>query len=305
MSPTKIKKEDNMCCTFTASEMSNTRIYVGEAQRQGKLVHVLAYQNTAISKGPNAMVLPFPTETKLGQENVIDTTNFKNFLEDIGEASRHITKGFSGRRGMTLGAAAMDADGLRAEVFDSGSYTIVLATNVWQIPEALSRVPAEKRPNVSSDFLIGYNDLYEGQPIAVCCWDGSIEAEPMMWWYEPSNPNALFIPTMDAHDGKAPKLGVRVDTDHLISVGSTSGSRGDTVRYRDAKKIPDAVKELLPLQVHGKKLQDRVPNGDCFVSTSTLHTTREQLFSGGAPAVELVRLAKAQKVFSTVMNGWS
>lgn len=293
-----------MCCTFEKSEMSNTRIYAGEAQRQGKLVHVLAYQNTAISRGANAMVLPFPTEVAMGRENVIDTTRFKNFLEDIGEASRHITKS-AGRRGMTLGAASFDADGLRAEVFDSGSYTIVLATNVWQIPEALSRVPAEKRPNVSSDFLIGYNDLYEGQPIAVCCWDGSIEAEPMMWWYEPSNPNALFIPTMDAHDGMAPRLGVKVDTDHLISVGSTSGNLGNTVRYRDASKMTAEAKELLPLQVHGKKLYDRLPNGDCFVATSTLHSTREQLFSGGAPAVELVRLAKAQKVYSTVMNGWT
>lgn len=292
-----------MCCTFEKSEMSNTRIYVGEAQRQGKLVHVLAYQNTAISKGPNAMVLPFPTEVKMGQENVIDTTKFKNFLEDIGEASRAIMKS-AGSRGMTLGAASFDADGLRAEVFDSGSYTVVLATNVWQIPEALSRVPAERRPSVSSDFLIGYNELYDGQPIAVCCWDGSIEAEPMLWWYEPSNSNALFIPTMDAHDGKAPKLGVKVDTDHLISVGSTNGNIGDKVRYRDASKIPAEVKELLPLLVHGKKVYDRQPNGDSFVSVSTLHSTREQMFSGGAPAVELVRYAKAQKLSSTVMNGW-
>src|SRR5689334_16907226 len=85
-------KEKDMCCTFEKSEMSNTRIYVGEAVRQSKLVHVLAYQNNAISKGPNAMVLPFPTDVKLSQENVIDTTKFKTFLEDISEASRHITK---------------------------------------------------------------------------------------------------------------------------------------------------------------------------------------------------------------------
>lgn len=292
-----------MCCTFEKSEMSNTRIYVGEAQRQGKLVHVLAYQNSAISSGPNAMVLPFPTEVKMCQENVIDTTKFKNFLEDIGEASRHITKS-AGSRGMTLGAVSFNTDGLRAEVFDSGSYTVVLATNVWQIPEALSRVPAERRPSVSSDFLIGYNELYDGQPIAVCCWDGSIEAEPMLWWYEPTNSNALFIPTMDAHDGKAPKLGVKVDTDHLISVGSTNGNIGDKVRYRDANKIPSDVKELLPLLVHGKKVHDRQPNGDSFVSVNTLHSTREQMFSGGAPAVELVRYANAQKLSSTVMNGW-
>jgi hypothetical protein len=288
-----------MCCTFTESKMSNTRIYVGEAQRQGKLVHVLAYQNTAISNRPNAMVLPFPTNgTRMGQENVIDTRKFKNFLQDISNASKHITKSFD-RRSMRLGSRGDDSDSL-AEVFDSGSYTIVLATNVWQIPEALSRVPAEKRPNVTSDFLIGYNELYPEQPIAVCCWNGAIEAEPLMWWYEPGNKERFFIPTMDAHSGKAPKVGEKVDTDHIISVGSTTGNVGSTVTYSQARSIPADVKDLLPLSVHGKRLPGRLENGDCLVKTAALHSTREQMFSGGAPAVEITR-----GNFTTVMNGWS
>jgi hypothetical protein len=293
-----------MCCTFTASEMSDTRIYVGEAKRQGKLVHVLAYQNAALTRGPNAMVIPFPTETRMGEENVIDTRNFKSFLKDIGEASRHITKGFSGRRGMTLGAASFNCDSL-AEVFDVGSYTVILADNVFQIPEALARVSAEKRPSVTTDFLIGYGELYPDQPIAVCCWNGSIEAEPLMWWYEPVNNQQLFIPTMDAHDGKAPKVGARVYTDHLISVGSTDGNMGNKVHYSQAKQIPADVKDLLPLHVHGKKLEQSLPNGDCFVKAGTLHSTREQMFSGGAPAVELIRTAADKQVFTTVMNGWT
>lgn len=288
-----------MCCTFTESKMSNTRIYVGDAQRQGKLVHVLAYQNTAISNRPNAMVLPFPTNgTPMGQENVIDTRKFKNFLEDIGEASRMRMK--SARRGgMRLGSDGFDNDS-RAEVFDSGSYTIVLATNVWQIPEALSRVPAEKRPNVTSDFLIGYSDLYPEQPIAVCCWNGAIEAEPLMWWYEPGNKETFFIPTMDAHSGKAPKVAEYVETDHIISVGSTTGNMGNKVTYSQVKEMSDEVKNLLPLSVHGKRLPGRMENGDCLVKTATLHSTREQMFSGGAPAVEIKRGS-----FTTVMNGWS
>lgn len=292
-----------MCCTFTASEMSDTRIYVGQAKREGKLVHVLAYQNAAVTRGPNAMVLPFPTETQMGAENVIDTRKFKDFLKDIGEASRHQTKGMRGDRRMTLGAAAFNSDSL-AEVFDVGSYTVILADNVFQIPEALTRVSAEKRPSVSTDFLIGYGELYPNQPIAVCCWNGSIEAEPLMWWYEPINDKQLFIPTMDAHDGKAPKVGARVYTDHLISVGSTDGNMGNEVRYTQARQIPTEVKELLPLRAHGKKLEQSIPNGDCFVKVSTLHSTREQLFSGGAPAVELIRTANEKQVFTTVMNGW-
>jgi hypothetical protein len=287
-----------MCCTFTESQMSNTRIYVGEAKRQGKLVHVLAYQNVAITQGPNAMVLPFPTQTKMDKENVIDTRQFKNFLTDIGEASRHHTKG---RRGLTLGSRGDDDDSY-AEVFNVGSYTVILADNVFQIPEALTRVATEKRPNVSTDFLIGYAKLYPKQPVAVCCWDGSIEAEPLMWWYEPTNAEQLFIPTMDAHDGKAPNLNKSVYTDHLISVGSTEGNLGRKVSYQDFSKIPYEVKELLPLQVHGKKLNDILQNGDCFVKTANLHRTKEQLFSTGTPAVALVRAVAGAR--ATVMNGW-
>ena len=287
-----------MCCTFTESKMSNTRIYVGQAERQSKLVHVLAYQNTAISNRPNAMVLPFPTRAKMGQENVIDTRKFKDFLKDITEASKMHMKS-AGRRSMMLGSRGDDHDDL-AEVFDSGSYTIVLATNVWQIPEALSRVATEKRPNVTSDFLIGYNELYPEQPIAVCCWNGAIEAEPLMWWYEPTDSKTLFIPTMDAHSGKAPKVGEKVDTDHIISVGSTTGNMGHSVKYSQLRSIPADVKELLPLNVHGKKLPGRLENGDCLVKVAGLHGTREQLFNAGAPAVELTRGS-----FSTVMNGWS
>lgn len=286
-----------MCCTFTESEMSNTRIYVGEAKKNGKTVHVLAYQNTAATHGPNAMVLPFPTDAKMGPNNVIDTTDFKDFLKDITDASKIHTKGL--RRGMTLGAASFGTDSF-AEVFDSGSYTVVLADNVFQIPEGLTRVPKEKRPNVTTDFLIGYGELYPDQPIAVCCWNGSIEAEPLMWWYEPRDTSTLFIPTMDAHDGKAPKRGARVATDHIISVGAADGNLGESVRYSQARKIPSDVKDLLPLQVHGHRLPERMPNGDCFVKTATLHGTKEQLFSGGALAVQLTR-----ETYSHVMNGWS
>lgn len=293
-----------MCCTFTASEMSNTRIYVGEAERKGKLVHVLAYQNNATAKGPNAMVLPFPTIDEMGPDNVIDTRKFKGFLKDISESTRYVTKGGGTRRSMMLGSRGFDSDSL-AEVFDVGSYTVILADNVFQIPEALSRVATDKRPRVSSDFLIGYNELYKDQPIAVCCWNGSIEAEPLMWWYEPSNPEELFIPTMDAHDGGAPRVGSPVQYDHLISVGSTTGNSGTRVRYSDAQSIPSEVKELLPLHVHGGRMPEAAPNGDCLVKTSLLHSTREQLFRGGSEPVAMVHTAAFRgKQITTALNGW-
>lgn len=291
-----------MCCTFTESEMSNTRIYSGEAKKNGKNVHVLAYQNSAVSSGANAMVIPFPTDVAMGQDNVIDTSKFKNFLRDITEATK--IKTFSkGSRGITIGAAYMDADSL-AEVFDVGSYTVVLADHVKQIPEALGRVPANRRPQVSLSFLIGYGILYPKQPIAVCCWYGSIEAEPLMWWYEPRDQGTLFIPTMDVHDGKAPRVGEKVETDHIISVGSADSTNGTAVTY--TQKIPANVRDLLPTHVYGKKLPHRMSNADCFVKTGALHISKAEYFSGkGAKAVELVRGYADFVDSSTVMNGWS
>lgn len=284
-----------MCCTFTESEMSDTKLYVGEAQRDGKLVHVLAYQNSAVSSGPNAMVIPFPTNTKMGQDNIIDTSEFKNFLKNITDASQQLTKGFN-RRSLGSRGDSYDADSL-AEVFDVGSYTVILAERVDQIPEAVKRVPVEKRPKVSTAFLRGYAALYPGQPVAICCWNGSIEAEPLLWWYEPKDAAALFIPTMDAHDGKAPVLGELVSTDHIISVGSAAKlAYGHNVVY--SQRIPEAVKSLLPKTVHGHRLPSRLENADTFVKTADLHATPSWSLVG-----EPVTLTRGLD-YKAAMNGW-
>lgn len=254
-----------MCICIGKSEMSDTRIYVGEATRNGTPVHVLAYQNSAISGEPNAMILPFPTSVKMDQDNILDTTKYPTFLKDISEATKRNMKTLGSRSyaSFSLGPAA--------EVFDVGSYTVVLADDVGQIPEALQRVPEHKRPMISPKFLYGFGKLYPNQPIAVCCWSGNIEAEPLLWWYKPTDFSTLFIPTMDAHDGNAPVVGVDVNTDHLISVGlnSKSFTRPAKVDYKSV--LSKEAQELLPqtAKVFGLKLDDRLPNGDCFVKTAT------------------------------------
>lgn len=239
--------------------MSDTLLYVGEACKAGKDVHVLAYQNKAKSSGPNAMVLPFPTSEPMSQDNVIDTSSFKNFLKDITNASKIHMRYLGTSRGFNS----------LAQVFDVGSYTIVLADNIKQIHDALDQVPEHKRPSISYNFLTGYSKLYKDQPIAVCCWDGAIEAEPLLWWYVPRDKSVLFIPTMDAHDGNAPKLEAIVDADHIVSVGSTlpdKTSRQRRVVYQD--KIPASVRALLPSSSYGFKVYNRTKNGDMFVQTN-------------------------------------
>ena len=76
-----------MCMTLYPAVLSKTILYAGEALIDGKLVHVLGYQNTAKneSKGPNAMILPFPTSIAMGPGNVVDTSECKNVLKKYGD----------------------------------------------------------------------------------------------------------------------------------------------------------------------------------------------------------------------------
>lgn len=283
-----------MCMTIGQEEaqLSNTQIYVGEAMRDGKLFHVLAYQNTAVSVGANAMILPFPTSEPMGPNNIIDTRAFGNFLTDIGEASRIHMK--SDRRGMTLGADSFAFNSI-AQVFDSGSYTVILADHVGQIQEALTRVDAEKRPEVSDDFLEGFGKLYPNQPIALCCWKGMLDSEPLLWIYEPKNPEVLFVPTMDAHDGNAPNVNAMVQADHLISAGSRVVEIGSTVRYSDGI-APSELSDLLPSRVRGYKLNRRVKNGDMFISTADLRKADQLFIKRGAQY--------SNDLNKEAMNGW-
>lgn len=255
-----------MCCTFVESKMSNTLIYTGEGQRNGKTVHVLAYQNVAenLSNAPNAMVIPFPASAPMNENNVIDTSKFKDFLRNITDATKIRTRGMLG--GNMAKSASFDLNDDDALVFDVGSYTVVLAEKVSQIPAALSRVPDHKRPAMSYKFLSGYEKLYPNQPVAVCCWSGTLEAEPLLWWYEPKDSSVLFAPTMDAHDGNAPDVESMVHTDHIISAGATIGGKGQLVKYEDS--IPDHVADLLPAMVHGHKMEYRMKNGDVFIATN-------------------------------------
>jgi hypothetical protein len=101
---------------------------------------------------------------------------------------------------------------------------------------------------------------------------------------------------MDAHDGRAPKLGELVATDHIISVGAVGPKYGSKVEY--SQTIPAAVKSLLPTHVHGKRLPSRIDNGDCFVKTADLHATTSY---GDYQNVIIQRGLD----YASSMNGWS
>lgn len=224
------------------------------AQRQGRDVHVLAYQNRAQSPGPNAMILPIPTDEPMGPDNIVDTREARWFLEDLDTSARHQTRGLSKSSDRLLGAAPP------VQVFNSGSYTVVLATDAEAIPGALSQVPTEKRPTVAPDFFTEYAKLYPGWPIAVCCWSGRISAEPLLWWYVSKYPKWLFFPTVDAHDGRPPLDG-NVKVDHSLLWGLRNGAF--TPRFR--QPLPASVKELIAPTLNSFRPNGLMSNGDYWL----------------------------------------
>ena len=257
-----------MCISVAPSAMSGTKLYAGEAELNGKYVHVLAYGNTArsLTPRPNAMILPFPTLEAMGPENIIDTRPFPKFLDAYAAAVQPRMRS----KGLTLSARGMD--GMKSvRVFESGSYTVILAANPADIPAALERVPPSRRPDTNEAIFEAFQILYPGQPVALCCWSGEIKPEPLLWWYEPKDKNTFFLPALDAHDGMPPRA-QRVEVDHTLIFGSTINPIG--TRADIAGPPPGRMLDLLPPLVQGAVFLQTMPNGDFYLPVKKLQEQR-------------------------------
>ncbi len=248
-----------MCITTEPAILSGTQLYAGVGQIGRKTVHVLAYQNKAASAGANAMILPLPAAVLPDERNVIDTREFAGFLMDIHCATVIELNPCRG----AFGAAA-------AKVFDVGSYSVVLARDASAISKALRFVPPSKRPAANPRLFEAFEQLYPGWPLAVCCWCGDVEAEPLLWWYEPKYPEWLFAPALDAHDGGPPDVNVEVEVDHHIAFGSWCSFEGNFVGYDPEYPMTAQIRNLLPLTVSGTRIHAKLPNGDFWLKTSNL-----------------------------------
>jgi hypothetical protein len=253
-----------MCCSLRPAKLTNTVLYAADALHDGRRVHVMGYQNRAenLSKGPNAMLLPIPSSAPMGPDNMLDTTMAENILKDYARAVRPpVSRGaFGGAAPHTLAAV---------QVFDKGSFSVVLADRASDIPSAIGRIPANKRPELNADIFAAYDWLYPGWKMALCAWDGTLEAEPLLWWYEPLDPTRLFLPALDAHDGKPPSLSADVAVDHSVVVGSVTSPGGAQVLFRDT--IPAHLKPFLATKVHGREFNGTsMKNGDFTCSIGSL-----------------------------------
>ncbi len=260
------------------AEFSKTVIYSAEVKnKDGEVRHVLGYQNHAdnISRGPNAMILPIPADT-VSRDNVVDASDFSDVLDIYSEAVEKLRNRSRSFTRLTLSYSASLAD-----VFESGSYTIVLATEASQITEALERVPANKRPSISKELVDSLGKLYEGWPIAVCCFDGNkVAPEPMIWEFKPKFENILFAPALDAHTGGAPDLKANVQRSHKLAFHSYKMNL-DTclnteIEYSD---VPDKLLWLFGTKIKGAIVEGKTPNGDFAITIQDLISGKENIKS--------------------------
>lgn len=242
---------DVMCVSARPARFASTILYAHATRFRGRLVHVLGYQNTARSRvaGPNAMILPIPASAPLGPGNAIDMTAHPDILRRYAEAFRWTA------------AAGGEAVARSVQVFERGSYAIVLARDAASasITAALAGLPPARRPELAPELLDFYLRSYPGWHLAICCFAGEVAAEPIVWWYEPLRPNALFLPGVDAHDGQPPRHDPLIMLDHSIVIGRREGERVDV-------EVPRRIAPLFADRIEGAvDLGLVVPNGDWWV----------------------------------------
>lgn len=283
-----------MCVTLAPARLSNTTLYAAEVNAGDGIVHVLGYQNKAQSlvrppssahrggrrvtddwdwESPaprpepdevlggsgNAMLLPFPAKPgTMTHANVLETKQCPNILKDMAEAVRPRMRGaMLGGDAMSFGVIAKNV-----QVFDTGIYTVVLASDARDIPSALSRVPAEKRPALNPELFEAYAEWYPQWTMALCCFSNTdaVLADPLLWWYEPMRPDFLFAPALDCHTGRVPDLSEKVAVDHTVVVAARDPRYGVRVRYTD--EIPGRIRPYIAENVIGEQFDAIMDNGD-------------------------------------------
>ncbi len=277
-----------MCVTANAAKLSKTIVYAGTARKQGKRVHVIGYQNTAVNlaHGANCMILHIPASAPMGPDNMVDTSACPQVLEILVEL---LTPSRSIRGGPVSGSARANV-----HVFKKGCYTVVLA-NRWDLAhQALDQVPPNQRPEISSQLLRFYGERFPGWHLALCCFDSreTITAEPLLWWYEPLYPNTLMAPGLDAHTGAPPNLSQPVERDHSVIFGFTEDDAdlgADLIRLPHDRfsYYPNDVTSLIPTYATHAPHHRPSRNGDFLLDLDELRQQRGHDHSFGTPGIRV------------------
>lgn len=269
-----------MCCSVSPGvpvHFSDTVLYGAEVLHpdSGRPVHVLGYQNRVQGQvglssllawlpwggTGNAMILPFPAVPgSMTRANVVDTSGYTDVLQHVANAIPRPEYWLALSRAVSNSGPPAPPP---VQVFEAaGIYTVVLAQNPRDIPAALGQVPRSKRPTLNPALFDTYARWYPGWAVALCCFNTRRArlAHPLLWWYEPIQPDRLFLPALDCHTGDVPDLTANVPVDHVVAVGSYRLTGGNAVRYD--RQLPAAMAPYLRRSVVGRRYGELLPNGD-------------------------------------------
>lgn len=264
-----------MCISAAEAIFANTTVAAWSKTIAGVLYHFMGYQNTVANDatGGNAMILPILAKPgTLDKSCLVDTRSGKNILKDMAAAIRPQTRSMSRSLGMvSFGIPSV-------QIFEFDVFTAVLADNALLIPAVLDEVPANRRPPLKPELFADFEGRYKS-PVLVLCFDNkdAAEAAPIVVKYQPRDPDHLFIPAMDAHDGNPPVDGGMVDTDHAFLASVEGMPKGKDVIYKNFVQMSDELRILLPARVYGQELRPepfgkpmRIPQGDVIAKVSDL-----------------------------------
>lgn len=244
-----------MCITSAKAKLTGTQIL---SLSIGDKRHFIAYANKAenTSEKPNSMILPIPG--KLKAEWFHNTEKYSKFLDRIVSATT------PQNRGATLSKSLGDF-----KTFSLGMYKIGIAENYHGINAFINTLPKNERPTISKSLKDFFIEQYANWSFVVCIFpqNKTMDAQPIAFEYEPFTPGLVYFPTMDAHDGRAPKReDVWVDhvfiyenpkSDHVISLTDTPDFLKDRKYCSYAQK--------------GKFI-----NGDTYLDTDTLTAAKHE-----------------------------
>jgi hypothetical protein len=201
-------------------------VYAGDAVHPDsrRRVHVLGFQTRVINDfhRANAIVLPVPSAGPLKASNLVELP--LGTLEDMAALLR--------RMDPLRGFVKPDTRSLPRGAFQ------VVFTRPERAVHAIDALPSHLQPAIDRKLFARLAGRYPGMQLALCCWTGSLHAAPVVLWYEPLDPRALFLP-------------MPVGGGYTLIIGSSVRPFG----IRASERSPDSG-GLLPTAVWGKVVKD-------------------------------------------------
>lgn len=254
-----------MCIAVLPSEMENTKI-LSIPVGGDSLNHFLCYSNNVVnlSGSPNAMILPVPGIVK--QEWFYDTTPFKFFMNDISDNCNYLYDYLGREKSLSRGGLSVN--------FKLGQYSIYVVPQDGDLTQTISSIDESIRPTIKNSFYDFFDKYYKNCSFVICLFgnNDTIDAQPIAFEYLPNNPNLLYFPTMDCHNGEIPDLNQYVKLNHIFLFEHTG------LQPEGMKKTSTICRFDVPSFLKDRKYRSLIGdnnelNGDTFIYIDNMTET--------------------------------